>query len=363
MTTNSSNTIPRQQIIRKLWAHKSLFLKVWIITFILSVAYIFPQPRIYTASTMLAPEMGSGDQTGGLSSLAASFGFNLGDGASVDAIYPTLYPDFISSNNFIVSLFDVEVETIDGAIKTDLYNYLLKHQKTTFYMKPVFWVKRKFKNLVDAKRISGNSNGEEGINPSFLTEQQFNIVEMLKGSIVCNVDQLTNVISIKVNSQDPLVAASLADSICMRLQTAITSYRTNKARVDVEHYTQLVEESRQNYIATLKSYSDFCDRHINITQQGTLSERDKLEMEMSMALSKYQAMTTQLEAANAKLQEAIPAFTTLQNATVPLRPSAPKRMFFCMAMLILATIITTCKILKNEMFSTIVFFSNKAKEE
>lgn len=365
MTANDSNTVQGQQIAKKLWARKSLFLKVWIITFVLSVAYIVPQPRTYTASTMLAPEMSSADQAGGLSALASSFGFNLDMGGTVDAIYPTLYPDFISSNNFIVSLFDIQVETIDGAIKTDLYTYLLKHYKVTFYMKPFYWVKRQFRNWVDAKRTandSSNSNGGTGINPSFLTEQQFNVAEMLKGSIICNVDPLTNVISIKVNAQDPLVAASLADSICTRLQTSIIAYRTKKSRVDAEHYAKLVEESRQSYVAALKAYSDFCDSHKNIAQQTVLSERDQLEMEMSMALGKYQAMVTQLENANAKLQEVTPAFTTLQNASVPLRPSAPKRVFFCLAMLILATIATTASILHKEMYSTIVFFSNKKEE-
>jgi hypothetical protein len=90
-----------------------------------------------------------------------------------------------------------------------------------------------------------------------------------------------------------------------------------------------------------------------------MSERDKLEVECSIALNKYQATSAQAENARQKLQEKTPAFTTLQNASVPLRPSAPKRMFFCLGMLILATIITSCKILKTELYSTIVFFSNK----
>lgn len=364
MTENHDNTtITGKNVFLKLYDRKRLFLKVWIITLVLSAAYILPQPRKYTASTMLAPEMGSGDQAGGLSALASSFGFNLGGGTSVDAIYPTLYPDLISSNSFITSLFDIQIKTIDGAVKADLYTYLLKHQKSVFYKKPYFWIKRKFKNWIDGKRTSGNGgDGDGGINPSFLTEQQFTIAEILKGNIICNVDPLTNVISLKVNAQDPLVAACLADSICMRLQNTITEYRTSKSRVDVEHYTKLVESSREDYLSALKAYGDFCDRHRNVTQQAIISERNKLEMELSMSLNKYQAMTTQLENANAKLQEVTPVFTTLQNASVPLRPSAPKRVLFCLAMLILATIITTCRILKAEMYSTIVFFSSQKQK-
>lgn len=361
--TTSNNTVPGQQVIKKLWSRKYLFLKVWIVTAVLSVLYIVPQPRLYTAGALLAPEMGSADQTGSLSALASSFGINIGNNSSVDAIYPELYPDLMSSNKFIVGLFDIQVTTIDNAVQTDLYTYMLKHQKVAYYKKPYIWVRRKIKNLLDDKRTSGNGGDPSAINPSFLTEQQFNIAEAIKGNIVCNVDPLTNVISIKVNAQDPQVAANLADSICLRLQTAITEYRTSKSRVDVDYYTKLVETSRQDYLAAMKAYSDFYDTHRNITLQAIQSERDKLELEMSMALDKYQAMTAQLESANAKLQEVTPAFTTLQNASVPLRPASPKRAFFCLSMLILATIVTAGHILKNEMYKSIIFFSSDKPQQ
>ena len=356
--STDNKTIPAKNIFNKLWAKKFLFLKVWVITFILSVAYIVPQPRTYSASVLLAPEMASGDEMGGLSAIASSFGFNLGGGSSVDAIYPTLYPDLLSSNDFIVSLFDVQIKTIDGEIQTDLYTYMLKHQKRTFYKKPFYWAKRQIRNLIDKKRTGGGGEGGK-VNASFLTEQQFNIVELLKSDIICNVDQLTSVISIKVNAQDPLVAANLADSLCARLQKFITGYRTSKARVDVEHYEALVKDAQESYEKAQKEFSDFCDSHKNMTSQAVLSKRDKLEIESSMALSKYQAMSAQAENAKHKLQEKTPAFTTLQNASVPLRPSAPKRVFFCLGMLILATIVTSCRIFKTELYSTIVFFSNK----
>lgn len=360
--STDNQTVSARNIFNKLWAKKYLFLKVWVITFILSAAYIVPQPRTYSSSILLAPEIASGDEMGGLSAIASSFGFNFGEGSSVDAIYPTLYPDLLASNDFIVNLFDVQIKTIDGKIQTDLYTYMLKHQKTTFYKRPFYWAKRQFKNLIDKQRTGGGADGGK-IDASFLTEEQFNIVENLKSNIICNVDQLTSVISIKVNAQDPLVAANLADSVCAKLQKFITEYRTSKARVDVEHYEALVKDAQESYEKAQKEFSDFCDSHKNMTSQAVLSKRDKLEIESSMALSKYQAMSAQAENAKHKLQEKTPAFTTLQNASVPLRPSAPKRVFFCLGMLLLATIITSFKILKSELYCTIVFFSNKKNND
>lgn len=356
--STDNKTIPAKNIFNKLWAKKFLFLKVWVITFILSVAYIVPQPRTYTASALLAPEVGNTDNAGGLSSIASAFGFNLGGMSSIDAIYPTLYPELISSNDFIVDLLSIQVQTLDGEIDTDLYTYLLKHQKSSIYKKPFIWAKRKIKNLfADKKQHADGST----VDPSRLTEQQFYIVEGLKSNIICTVDPLTNVISLKVNAQDPLVAANLTDSVCDRLKNFITKYRTSKARVDVEYYEKLTQEAYINYQKAQKEYSVFCDTHKNIIQQVIQSKRDDLEREVSMTLSIYQTMITQVEKHKTKLQEDTPVFTTLQSASVPLRPSAPKRMFFCLGMLMLATIITSAKVLKNELYSTIIFFSSKSK--
>lgn len=356
MSTNN-NTIPGKNIITKLWSKKYLFLKVWILTFIISAAYIVPQPRTYTASTLLAPEAGNTDNAGGLSSIASAFGFNLGGMSSADAIYPTLYPELISSNDFIVDLLGVHIQTLDGEISTDLYTYLLKHQKSSIYKQPFIWLKRQIKDMLADKNQQGEGNR---IDPSRLTEQQFYIVEGLKSNIICTVDPLTNVISLKVNAQDPLVAANLSDSVCERLKNFITSYRTSKARVDVDYYEKLAQEAEANYKKAQDEYSAFCDTHKNITQQATISKRDDLEREASMALSIYQAMITQVEKHKTKLQEDTPVFTTLQSASVPLKPSAPKRVFFCLGMLMLATIITSARILKDELYNTIVFFSAKS---
>ena len=70
--STDNQTVSARNIFNKLWAKKFLFLKVWVITFILSAAYIVPQPRTYSASVLLAPEMASGDEMGGLSAIASS---------------------------------------------------------------------------------------------------------------------------------------------------------------------------------------------------------------------------------------------------------------------------------------------------
>lgn len=336
---SKKDTIDLGKIALTLWAKRKKFLYVWVIVFILSCIWILPQPRYYNCSVSLAPETTGENMAGGLSSLASSFGVNLG-GASSDAIYPMLYPELMESNAFIVSLLDIHVTTDDGTVSTDYYTYLTKHQKKNWLTAPFVKVKSTISRWLSSKPKSGPSQGKK-LNPFKLSEFDYGIVEMVKKSINCSVDKKTDVISISVRDQDCLVCAILADSVRQRLQNFITDYRTSKARLDVEHYRKLADSALVEYNAATSKYSAYCDANQDILLQSSVSERDKLESDMQMKFNTYTAMCTQLEGMKAKLQEKTPAFTTLKSATVPIRPAGPKRMIFVAGMLILSTIVTS----------------------
>ena len=90
MEENKDKTAQQQvidlvNIARILWQKKKVFLIMWIVTFILSCIWILPQPRYYTSEVKLAPEFGGDNMGGGLSSIASSFGINLGSVTGRDA--------------------------------------------------------------------------------------------------------------------------------------------------------------------------------------------------------------------------------------------------------------------------------------
>lgn len=352
-----SEVIDLRIVWKRLVSRKNLFFKTLSVAFVLACAWIIPQPRIYEASVVLAPES-AGDlpNAGSLGSIASSFGINIGGLNSNDAIYPMLYPDIISSTDFIVGLFDVEVKTLDGSVQTDYYTYLTQHWKRSFWDYPKLWFKRLIAMVMPKKQSRGSVPAEDGarFNAFCLSEEQHVLVEALTSLIQCDVDKKTDVISITVRDQDPLVSASLADSVRVRLQQFITDYRTSKARVDLQYYERLMSESKAEYERSLKAYSQFVDAHSNVILQSYLSERDKLENEMQLAFNAYGAMITQYQASKAKVQEKTPAFTILQGSTVPVKPTSPKRMVFVAAMLFLTFIGTIIYIFKDDVIQQIV---------
>ena len=69
---------------------------------------------------------------------------------------------------------------------------------------------------------------------------------------------------------------------------------------------------------------------------------------MQLQFNNYNAISAQLLAAKAKVQEETPAFTTIQSAQVPLRKAGPKRSRIVLIFVILVFLCTTGWILYKE---------------
>lgn len=333
----------------KIWESKYLFVKVWGVVFVLACLWIFPQPRYYTCSISLAPESTDSKSGSSLASLAASFGLNIGSMSSSDAIYPQLYPDIFESTDFVVNMFDIKVTTHDQSVTTDYYTYLTKYQKSNPYMIPLYWIKKKIGSLLQNKDTTVIP-GKNGKRFDFfrLNATSNEVKTMVNDAIKCSHSKTTDVVTITTRDQDPLVCALLADSAMMHLQDFIINYRTKKARKDYDYYKELCHKAKIEYDSARIEYSTFTDKHSNIRLSSHQTKQMALESEMNVKMQLYNIMTTRMEEALAKVQENTPAFTTLKCATVPVKPAGPKRLLFVIGMLVLATVVTSCYVLRKE---------------
>ena len=326
--------------------YKKLYYKVLSITFVASAIIMLSIPNYYQCTVMLAPELSGGTKSsGGLASLASSFGVNLnGPGNGVDAIMPALYPDLMNSVTFRASLFPIIVEKSDDTTHTRMtyYDYLLNEQKSPWWTAGRKAVVGWIKSLFVKEEIT------DSLNPFKLTKKQFQIVKAMEKKVVCDVDQKTNVISIKVTDQDPLIAATMADSVQKHLQEFITDYRTRKARVDLEYNQKLYKETKARYEKARKRGAAFTDANQKVFLARVRSEQADLDNETQILLRTYSQVAAQLQLAEAKVQQETPAFTTLQPATVPVEKAGPGRVKMCLIFLFLAFCGTTAWILYKE---------------
>ena len=188
----------------------------------------------------------------------------------------------------------------------------------------------------------------EKVDPFKLTKEQTEIVKAIDKNVVCDVDKKTMVITINVTDQDPLICATMADSVKTRLQKFITDYRTSKARVDLEYNQKLYGEAKAKYEQARNRYAAYADSHRNVSSQSAQTKESDLQNEMQMQQQIYQQVVAQLQQAEMKVQQETPAFTTLQSATVPVRKTGPKRAQMCLVFLFLAFLGTTAYILHKE---------------
>ena len=332
-------------IAKTLWKAKTLFVKVCGIAVVLGIVIAFSIPKTYKAEVVLAPELSSGSNfSGGLSDIASMVGINIGNGgASVDAIYPELYPEIVQSTPFLTSLFQTKVSSNMQEFKNiSLYTYLKYKQKKTWWNKIVGAVKQIFKKK-DSTFLK-----KEKLNNFMLNKEEYDIAQNIKGIINCNVDKKTSIITISITTQDPLVSASLADTVKNKIQQYIIDYRTKKARNDLEYAQKLSIEAKAQYIKAQQKYTSYADANENVVLMSFKVKQEELENEMQLRYNIYNQCAQQLQLAKAKVQERTPAFTVIQPATVPLKKYGPKRMTILFVFVFMAIVFTTIYVLYKD---------------
>lgn len=328
-------------IAKNIWVSKHYFYKTLPITFIVAVIFIFSIPRYYETQVKLAPEMEGNLNSGTLSSIASSFGFNMNNLQTTDAITPLLYPDLMDDNGFVTSMFNIRVQDLKGEINTTYYDYLHNHQKKAWFTYPIDWVKNLFK-----KDITENSN--KAFDPYHLSIEDQGIADMISGNVKISTDKKTGIITIKSQAQDALICKTLADSIKSRLQAFITKYRTNKARIDYEYYKKLAINAKKDYEKARQLYGSYSDANSDLILTSYRAKIDDLENDMQLKYNTYSTIIKQLEAAKAKVQEQTPAFTVIKGAEVPIKPSGPKRVILTLICLFVSFAITCVYILAKK---------------
>lgn len=327
-------------VLRKLWCGRLFLIRWGVVGIVVGLVIAFSIPKEYTTVVKLAPELNNGQSAlRGLSAMASMAGVELGDGASADAVSPELYPEIVQSVPFMTELFDVVVtdcsgntvlsvaDYVEDALREPWWSWLMKWPKQA-----VGWCVGLFAKEQAARECTDGTK----VDPFFLTDTQNRVVQQLQDRVRVSVDTKTQVVSLSVTMQDPLVSATLTDTVVRNLQDYVTQYRTNKARHDLEFTQQLYDEARQSYYASQQRYARYMDRNQGVVRRTSRTEQERLSNEAALAFELYNQMAQQLQLARAKVQEMTPVYVVLQPATVPLRASKPSKILILIGCVMLA---------------------------
>ena len=334
------------KIFNDLKKHKNLYFKVLPIAFLLAAIYSLSLPNYYQCEVVMSPELSTRRSTNSLASLASSMGINLGANmaGNSEALFPTVYPELINSVAFHTTLFPIKVHRDKDPKMMTYYDYLLNDQKSPW------WTEAKAAVFKGIASLFGKEKKKEKteIDPFRLTKKQMAIVKSMRKRIVCDVDKKTMMITINVTDQDPLIAATMADSVQQRLQDFITDYRTKKARKDYEYAKKIYSETKERYDKARHKYANFSDANRKVFLETVRSEQTSLSNELNIQYQVYAQASAQMQQAEADVQRETPAFAILQPATVPVQKAGPARAKICLIFVFLAFLGTSVYILHKE---------------
>ena len=309
------SSIDWQDLLSKAWKGKKFIITVTVVFMFLGLISALTMTRIYTSKVTLVPELGKSTSSS-LSSLSNMLGLGgMTMGSSADAYHVTVYPEVVASTPFVAKMFDMRVTDPKKGIDTTLIGYLSRERFSIgnvigYVTKPIFSL---FSNKEE------ETKGNE-LNLFHLTKEQDRIVKTMNKAIQVDVDKKTGETTIQVTMDNPVIAATVADTVCKHLREYIVEYRTRKAREDLENYKKIADESYQRYLKASKAYAYYQDHNRGLILNAVISEGSRLSNELQIASQLYQQMKLQAEMARGKVIDEKPVFAIIQPATVPLLP-------------------------------------------
>lgn len=334
-----------RKIVNKLWQYRRRYTIVLPSVLVLTYLITCLVPRYYRCQVCIAPEPDGMALSGSLGSLLSTVGMSSFSklGGNNDAINVDLYPSIVGSPDFIVKLMPVHVRTKSGDYDGDYYTYMRTRQKDSPWNKVRGWVAE----LIDPTPADSDDRPEQ-IDIFNITKLQSKIFKKVSKKVDCTLDRKTDMAIITVEDQDPLVCAMIAKAASEKLQEFIIDYRTKKASIDYEYFSKLTAQIKAQYDSLRLEYGNSIDANGNVKIKSLSLKIDDIGNEMGMKYNQYTALSTQMQASLAKLQEATPAFTLLQTASVPVKPAGPKRLIISVCMMLLSLIVMSVYIINRK---------------
>lgn len=312
---NTIKELDLLRIIHQLIAEWKLMLYFMGVTAVLGVIAALTQPKVYTSTVILAPELSNkSDIPSSLTSLSSMMGLDFGSlgRKNPDAIYPEIYPEVLRSPDFQIGLFDIPVTCSDGTQTTYSHHLATGMEES------------------DLAELSAKA-----IDLKHLTDSQEKICAKMTRNVLSSLDRENSLITISVTDLDPEVACAVADTVQQKLQDYITAYRTKKARNDYEYTLLLLEKARREYLDAQREAATYADANISVFKQKVIIQSEILQNEFQIKYQQYNALSQQLQAAEAQIQENMPVYTIIRSATSPHKPSsAPRSLIVILWMLV-----------------------------
>ena len=357
-TTPSGSTDDEIDLIalaQTLWNGRKTIIKSVLAGLALGLIVALTSPKEFTASTTMVPQ--TGDQTskmGGLSSLAAMAGVNLGSVGTSESLSPTIYPQILQSVPFQLELMNSRFNCPDTPEPVSLFAYYTDEQRTGLLgnlKKYTLGLPGLLIRAVGGKPDTTLIPGSDQL--LRLTKDQDEVRRKISEQISLDINEKDGYITLSARFSDALLAAQVARKAQTMLQDYITRYKLEKAAEQLNFVQARFEEKKTEFDLAQKNLALFRDRNKNVSSALAMTEQEQLQSQYNLAYSIYSELAKQVEQAQIQVKEDTPILTVIEPVRVPLEKSKPNRPLILIIWIFLAAIVGTGLVFGREFYAGI----------
>lgn len=367
MTDNTNNTTqhPDDEIdlialAKTIWDSRKFIIKTVALFMCIGLAVALLTPKEYTASTTMVPQVSSGSsKMGGLSSLAAMAGFNLGNmNKSSAELSPFVYPQIVQSVPFQLELMNTPFTFSDVDHPVSIYEYYTEHHKPgiltsvkKYTIGLPFVILGALKPKAE-KELPVTTHLDKN-QPIYLTGEQESVRKILANGLTLETNDKEGYVTLNVISKEPRLAAEIAQKAHVLLQKYITTFKIEKASAQLKFIEDRYHDNKEEFEEAQETLAAFRDKNKNVTSARARTHEERLQSDYQLAFEVYSQLAQQMEQARIQVKEDTPVFSILKPVTVPLTNSEPNKPMILIIWTFLGGVIAIGWIFGKEFLGTI----------
>ncbi len=318
------------ELVRNLWNGRKTIIICTAIFIVLGLVAALTMKRTYTVTTVMVPQTGS-DSKGGLSSLAAMAGFDMGMAATGGELSPLIYPQIVSSVPFRLQMMHTPLHYKKCDTLISMYDYALaKYDKPSvfFYVKkytiglPGVIMGAISKKPEEVALPGGMGNDEsKGPKPVVVSQNEYKMLQDMDQVVSLAVDKKEGYITLTVNGSEPIQTAELALKAQKLLQDEITNFRIEKSKSDLEYIQARYNEAKAEAERYQVNVAASTDKLQNVVTTAARVGNARAQSKYTVANTVYMELSKQLEQAKMQVKKDTPSFSIIEPVTIPMKPS------------------------------------------
>lgn len=315
---------------------------------LLGVIYTVVVPETFTSRSKVVRESQSDNPlsgTGGLSALSG-LGGSLGilggaSGLSIDA-----YPAVLSSREVRISVVRDTFYFPDVRERMTFVDYVNREGGWFGELSGAIW---KYtlglpRQILGKVKTEPGGRSESGEYPS---EEVEIAIDIIVDMVWTNIDPETGIMTIGVDSSDPVLAARLTESFLKHLKERVRTLRTEKGRETLQFVRSRFQEAEEELRRAEERLADFTDRNKSINSAELETQRERLQRQVRFKSNLYSNLQSQVTQEELQLQRNQPIVTVVEEPVPPIERSAPQRKLIVIITAFFGGIVGVCAAFLN----------------